>query len=140
MTLCVITCGHILEHEARPLLPAQLGRPPPGGGRAYPAKHGLSVVTLNTGPPAPGTGLDVVNLAAGHLLPVDEEGKGGVLDNLFAEGEGEVMPLALLHDVREPHPRPPLPGELGLPVIVLVGAGLLAAHDDGLVPATEASL
>ena len=136
---CIITCGHVLEHEAGSLFPAQPGLPPPGGGRAYPAKHGLCAVSLDTGPLAWAL-LDVVNLATRHLLPIDEQGERGVLDNLLAEGEGQVMPLALLHDVREPHPGPPLPRELGLPVIVLISARLLATDDDGLVPGTEVTL
>ena len=157
----------ILEHEAGALLPAEAGRPPPAGRAAYPAEHGLGAGTAARGAaaartrPRPGLGGDVVHLAAGHLLPVDEEGEAGVLHDLLAEDEDEVVPLPLLHDVGEPDPGPPVPAPLGLPVAVLLRhldmkiavtlsvsastlhilriytcahLGVLAADDDRLVP------
>ena len=81
-----------------------------------------------------------MHLGVCDLLTVHVERERGVLDNLAAEDEDEVVPLALLHDVGEPHPGPPLPGELGLPVIVLVSGRLLTADDDSLVPGREVTL
>ena len=50
------------------------------------------------------------------MLAVDEQAEGGVLDDLAVENDDDVVPLALLDQVRKPDPGSEVSGEVRMPI------------------------